>query len=224
LSGCASEYLHTVYGIKAYEDFDEPRRVLVDKKTGTVVIDADAFYFKPSEKKFFYGNYVQSQPRSARGPARPVFRRFIVTDAANINLQIHYDLESGKKWSYRQGEAPDEIDIDIYKTPAGPFFEPWRVVPEEFDAPPATDAQLALLLPHGYKEYPWGPRIPWVADDGKTYQLELSILAPSGTRFERTATAKVLRPVLTPVAAAFDIVTLPAQIVGIFVVVAIWGF
>lgn len=163
LSGCASEFLHSYYGIKAYEGFNEPRSVLVDRKTGTVVIDADAFYFKRGEKDVFYTNYVLPQPRSARGD-RQTFRRFIVTDGANIAQHINDDLETGKKWSYREDEAPNEINVDIDKIGPSLFFKPWRVIPKDFDAPSATENQLENLLPHGYEEYPWGTRIPWVRE------------------------------------------------------------
>lgn len=222
LCGCASEYLQESYGVKAYEGFNEPRRVLVGRKTRTVVIDADAFHFKPGDEKVFYNNRIQPQPLSARA-ACPVFRRFIVTDAANMARHIKDDLQSGKKWPHRQGEAPNEIEVSIYKVPAGTSFEPWRVVPKEFDALPATEAQLASLLPEGYDEYRWGMRIPWVAGDGKTYQLKLVIMDPSGCRFDRSSAAQAQLPFLTPVAFVIDVVTAPIQAVGIFVMIAIYG-
>lgn len=222
LNGCASQYVWTCYGVTAHEGFNAPRRVLVDRKTGTVVIDADAFHFKPGEEKVFYNNRDRSQPLSARA-ARPVFRRFIVTDAENIARQIKYDIQRGQKWIHRQGEAPNEVEVWIYTVPSGPEFDPWRVVPEAFDAPPATDAQLAALLPGGFEEYPWGTRIPWVAGNGKTYQIKLELMDSSVRRFVRSPAAQAKLPILVPIAFVVDLVTFPVQGVGIFVLIAMYG-
>jgi hypothetical protein len=222
ISGCASEYLHDSYGVTALEGFNEPRRILVGRETGNVVIDADAFHFKPSEENVFYNTCNQTQPRSDRA-ARQVSRRFIVTDAVNMDRHIKYDLQSGKKWPQREGEAPNEIEVDIYKESGSYDYEPWSVVPKEFDAPPATDAQLASLLSGGYDEYRWDTRIPWVSSDGNTYQLKLVIRDPSGCRFYRTPAAQARLPYLKPVAFVFDMATLPIQAVGVFVLIAIFG-
>lgn len=222
LSGCAGEYVHDTYGVEAYEGFNEPRCVLVGRKSGTVVIDADAFHFQPGEKDLFYTNFIQPQPRSARSP-RPTFRRFIVTDAANIMRHIQYDKEFSKGRPNRKGEPYNEIEVDVRKKGVDLFFAPWQVIPNEFEAPSATDAQLALLLPDGYEEYPWGTRIPWVADNGKTYMLKLVIEEPLGCRTYRSPTTQRQIAFLTPVAIIFDVVTFPVQAVGAIASIAIFG-
>lgn len=205
-NGCVVSSMVYSMGIKRFEVFGEPQKVLVSHDNQAIAVEFEAFTYLPKENGRLFNGKIDGQTTTTFFANHPLRRRYLVADRATIEKEIRY-LTSHRKMGMGPASSSDEMlfcPTEALPNGGNTVRHGWNVVPTDMDAPAATLQDLPAAFSSGYNTYPSKELIPWKSDDGRAWQLTIA-----GSENPRTDRPLHFYDLFYPAYIATDIILFP---------------